>query len=459
MCLFVGLPLFQSEAKWGNIHGFTPCDDVGIEKCSNEHRTCRVYEDGLEECGPCELGYVDIVHDNNSSEQINPFCLEVANFVWNHFMVAYAPFYTSADDTNTAIRLGLVTESAQMISQHNDLGFDFNPTYTLGLTPYSADAELEYEQRSGYFYVNISGTRDELPVFDPMTWAAADIPKHVDWVAKGAVTPVADQGRCGSSWAIGVCGAIEGAAFLNDGFNQSVSFQQLLSCNKRNLGCNGGSMTIAASYTANNWFGGVTTLGEYPYNDNNGVTTEYCGLKPEALPLAVEVTDVVAVVGLDAAISFQKRLELFKLALVEKPITIIMKSSCVLFSNYISGILTDDGGCTCSHSTCYDHTVLMVGYDDTGDTPYFKLKNSWGTRWGEDGYFRVAQIEKEEFGLFGIFGEGVMIDAQQKKEAEVIEKLEEQSFPVWGIATACSVAAVAACVVCVCILRAQLCTK
>ena len=210
MCLFVGLSLLQSEAKWGNTHGFIPCDDVGIEKCSNENRTCRVYEDGKEECGPCELGYVDIIHGNNnhSSVQINYFCVEISNLVWHHFMVSHDPFYTNAEDANATLRLGLVTESAQMISQHND--FDFNSTYTLGLTPYSADGELEYQQRSGYFYVNISGTQDELPVFDPMTWAAADIPKYADWIAKGAVTPVMDQGRCGSSWAIGICGAIEG---------------------------------------------------------------------------------------------------------------------------------------------------------------------------------------------------------------------------------------------------------
>ena len=74
----------------------------------------------------------------------------------------------------------------------------------------SADSEAEYQQRSGYFYVNVTGTSDEIPAYDPPTIATADIPKNIDWVAAGAITPVKEQGRCGCSWTLGVCGAIEG---------------------------------------------------------------------------------------------------------------------------------------------------------------------------------------------------------------------------------------------------------
>lgn len=435
ICFVSGLIIGQNEAT-RMPESLAYCGPELFKKCSDEYRLCDILEDGKEKCGQCQLGYIDFSDGENNLRdggnnitQIWHSCVDIAEITWQRFVTAYDPYYSNMEDS--VQRLTVLKESAQLVSQSNTL--NRNATYTLGLTPFSVDAQVEYQQRSGYFYVNVSGTSDELTAFNPPTVAAADISMNIDWVAAGAVRSVKNQGRCGCSWAIAVCGAIEGAAYLIDGSKESMSFQQLISCNKRNLGCNGGSMTVGAKYTADYWFGGVTTLNDYPYTDFDGLTSNVCSLTPETPSPAVEVNDPIAVAGFDTMMSFDKRLETFKLALMEKPVSIILKSSCKVLSNYISGILTDDGDCACSESTCYDHAVLMVGYNDTDTIPYFKLKNSWGTRWGEGGYFRVAQKEKGAYGLFGILGEGVMIEVQRIVDVNTVEVVEGTYFPIWAI--------------------------
>eukprot|EP00531_Pseudo-nitzschia_arenysensis_P010918 CAMPEP_0116143434 /NCGR_PEP_ID=MMETSP0329-20121206/15452_1 /TAXON_ID=697910 /ORGANISM="Pseudo-nitzschia arenysensis, Strain B593" /LENGTH=426 /DNA_ID=CAMNT_0003638761 /DNA_START=296 /DNA_END=1577 /DNA_ORIENTATION=+ len=416
-------------------------------------RECEVFDGTKETCGHCQLGYIEF--DGPSFREKLPPCIEIAKLSWVEYNETYEPIYNT--DENVSIRLRLLKDSARVASVNNLMNEE--ATYTLGLTPFSADGEEEYKQRSGYFHVD-----SQLSAFEPPTTANADLPQIVDWHAAGVVTAVKNQGRCAASWAISACGAIEGSGYQGVSRVSSISFQQMISCNKRNLGCDGGNTAIAVKYAANNWYGGIATWIQYPFTDEEGMTSETCLLTSLTPAPPLTVDSAVVVGGLDIAMTFDKRLETFKLALKQKPISVILKSSCQLLSNYVSGILNEDGGCACSSSHCYDHSVLMVGYNDEAENPHFTFKNSWGTDWGDGGYFHVSQKESGDYGLFGIFGEGIMVDADPnpkytfsllRVEDQVVVEEESGSemswrwaLPIWAIVIIALCPAVVACAAC-----------
>lgn len=95
------------------------------------------------------------------------------------------------------------------------------------------------------------------------------IPPSVDWRTKGAVTPVKDQGQCGSCWAFSTVVAVEGINYIKTKKLVSLSEQELVDCDtNQNEGCNGGLMDIAFDFIKKKE--GITTEDKYPYKAEDG---------------------------------------------------------------------------------------------------------------------------------------------------------------------------------------------
>jgi cathepsin L len=193
----------------------------------------------------------------------------------------------------------------------------------------------------------------------------------VDWTTKGAVTGVKDQGQCGSCWAFSATGSTESAVYLKHGHLTSLSEQQLVDCSTSygNAGCNGGLMDSAFKYIQAN---GLCTESAYPYQAKNGVCrSSSCSVSANSkLSGYKDVTHTENALG--AAVDIT-------------PVSVAIEADQSGFQLYKSGVFCG----TCG--TNLDHGVLTVGYGTDGSSPYWKVKNSWGTSWGEKGYIRICR--------------------------------------------------------------------
>ena len=206
-----------------------------------------------------------------------------------------------------------------------------------------------------------------------------DLPDAVNWVEAGAVTPVKNQGMCGSCWAFSTTGAMEGRYQIKSGDLQSFSEQQFVDCSsgEGNQGCNGGLMDLAFQYAEKN---SIDTESQYPYKGRDGTCAAV-----EGVAKVNSFTDVTP-----------KSPSALMAAVAEGPVSIAIDAGGLAMQFYFGGIIKHFCG------TSLDHGVLLVGYGSSKGEDYWLVKNSWGAGWGEKGFFRIYRDAKE--GQAGVCG-------------------------------------------------------
>lgn len=280
------------------------------------------------------------------------------------FQKQYGKYYSAPEEQR--YRRAVFSNNLAKIAAHNAK----NLPWTLGVNQFADIAEDEFAFKfCGCAKDPKSRTGRVTPIY-------GDAPERVDWREKGAVTPVKDQAMCGSCWAFSTTGTTEGAYFISSGKLVSLSEQQLVDCAKRPkyeaMGCSGGWPWSVLDYVSSH---GLCTEQDYPYK---GVDDQCRDMSCE---VAVQSKSKVQLPQGDEASLAN--------AVALTPVSVVLDASSFQF--YKGGVITE-----CTESI--NHAVLAVGYgvDEETGIKYWLIKNSWGEKWGEEGYVRV---EKDAGGM------------------------------------------------------------
>lgn len=298
---------------------------------------------------------------------------------WTAFKAKYGKVYE--DDFSEKVHFKNFLVNRIAIKEHNEKYAYGVVSYYKGVNQYT---DMTYEEVKSVAFgfkqgtqFNVSGTAR---LHRPSLRA---VPKAVDWRAKGVVTPVKDQGSCGSCWAFSTTGALEGQHALAKGKLISLSEQNLVDCTQQqgNFGCNGGWPFDAYEYVIR-FSEGLDTEKSYPYKGEDQ-TCAYDSSTVGATATAFAVLTPDSETGLQEAVANVG------------PISVCIDANNN-FMSYSGGVY-DDVECK-SDFDDIDHCVLAVGYgtDSASGKDYWIVKNSWNTSWGDKGYIKMIRNKKNQ---------------------------------------------------------------
>jgi C1A family cysteine protease len=301
---------------------------------------------------------------------------------FSNFQDRFSKKYETLQDLES--RFQVFRTNLRNIIVHN---LDLSQNFTMGINQFTdlTPEEFKAQYVSGY---------KPLKSFGCASYSTHDnnAPNSLDWTTKGVVNPVRDQGQCGSCWAFATTANAESVWAIAKGQLLDLSEEFLVDCATGvgyfNMGCNGGQPDSALKYMINN---GQCSEASYPYT--SGVT-KTAGSCQKCSSAGVKFSSCYDVTPKDQVA--------LKSALSKQPVVIAIEADTKYFQSYSSGILTDGIKC----GTTLDHAVEIVSYGTENGIDYWKVRNSWSSTWGEQGYVRIQRSDStNDIGVCGIAAE------------------------------------------------------
>ncbi|TGZ66242.1 hypothetical protein CRM22_005427 [Opisthorchis felineus] len=321
---------------------------------------------------------VQKVSPDHCMELLNEDMQYIVTVAWEQFKKEFNKTY--ADNQEHDKRFKLFCQRFMAVREHNKAYREGKVTFEKGINPFS-------DQTIEEISLSCCGIPSHnLTTLPGLKYRKLDVelPEHVDWREVGAVTSVRSQGTCGSCWAFSVTGAIEGQDFLHSNILKRLSPQQLIDCATPygTKGCWGGHPPDAYNYVKE--AGGMELDSDYPYVaqgqtcrfDKNKVATRIFGF--------VEIPDNEQIL--------QQAVALYG------PIAVAIDALHLSWVDYKKGIISDPA---CKNTRRdMNHAILLIGYGtDENGTPYWLIKNSQDTWWGEQGYGRMLRNANNMCGI------------------------------------------------------------
>lgn len=321
--------------------------------------------------------------------------------LFDDFTAAFDKVYESR--LERASRFAIFSDNVVRVAAMN--AADPHAVYS-ALTPWADMSPEEYSQMHGLLSRASAGPMSADPGLPcqfsgqgkaPNLFPTAPPASSLDYVAQGATVAVKNQGKCGSCWAHATTAVVEARMKLDTGNITSLSEQYLLDCDSARVckGCCGGLPERALQWLAGDSGGlpgegqGIAGEAAYPYASASG-TDPTSGRCNHAPPLVAKLRGFGVLASPSAASVVSASTQYGVLA---------STIDAHVLQFYKSGIITNFQNCSASN-----HAVAIVGYGTEGGVDFLKVRNSYGTQFGEDGYFRIARQAGQAAPGCGLYG-------------------------------------------------------